>query len=60
MEISALFAVGMLRGVQVVALLLVSDQFSHGGWKAGFFHPRLIETERLIAQMTIAWFGSGV
>jgi uridine phosphorylase len=55
MEISALFAVGMMRRVQVVALLLVSDQFSREGWTVGFFHPRLLERERLIAQMMIAW-----
>jgi purine-nucleoside phosphorylase len=57
METAALFAVGAVRRVSVVGLLLVSDQFSQGAWTPGFFHPVLLERERLMNGMLLEWVG---
>ncbi len=57
MEISALFAVGALRRVGVVALLLVSDCFSCGRWTPGFFDPLVVEKERDISAVILDWVG---
>jgi len=55
MEISALFAVGAVRKVGVVALLLVSDHFSRSHWTPGFFDPLVAEKERVINGMVLDW-----
>jgi len=57
MEVSGLFAVGAARMVEIVALLLVSDQFSSDAWTAGFFHPLLVERERQLIELLPAWIG---
>jgi purine-nucleoside phosphorylase len=40
MECSALFTLGAFRGVEVAALLVVSDDLSSFTWKPGFKDPR--------------------
>jgi len=60
MEMSGVFAVGAARMVEIVALLLVSDQFSRHGWTAGFLHPLLLERERVVIQLIAAWIEQGV
>ncbi len=42
MECSALFTVGGFRGVEVAALLVVSDDLSSLTWRPGFKDPRFI------------------
>ncbi len=59
MEMSALFALGAVRTVGVVALLLVSDHFFHKSWTPGFFHPRLLEREGLVAGIILDWMKEG-
>ncbi len=55
MEISALFAVGVVRKVGVVAMLLVSDHFSRSHWTPGFFDPLVLEKERVINGVVLDW-----
>ncbi len=59
MEMSAVFAVGAVRSVGVVALLLVSDLFSRGAWTPGFSHPLLVKRERVITEILLEWMGEG-
>jgi hypothetical protein len=42
METSALFTVGGCRGIEVAALLVVSDDLSSLTWRPGFKDPRFI------------------
>jgi purine-nucleoside phosphorylase len=42
MECSALFTVGGFRGIDVAALLVVSDDLSSLTWRPGFKDPRFI------------------
>jgi purine-nucleoside phosphorylase len=42
MECSALFTVGGFRGIEVAALLVVSDDLSSLTWRPGFKDPRFI------------------
>jgi uridine phosphorylase len=49
MEMSAVFALGMARGISVGAILLVSDCLSETGWDIGFYSPALKSaSERVI------------
>jgi len=59
MEMSALFAAGAILRVGVVGLLLVSDQLSNDAWTPGFFHPRLLEMERVINNIIMEWVEAG-
>ena len=59
MEMSALFAAGAILRVGVVGLLLVSDQLSNDAWTPGFFHPRLLEMERVINNIILEWVEAG-
>jgi uridine phosphorylase len=55
MEVSALFAVGAAREVEVVAVLLVSDDFQGDVWRPGFFDPLLVERERSLVEVITTW-----
>ncbi len=41
MEMAAAFAFGRARGISIGAVLLVSDEVREGGWRTGFFSPRI-------------------
>jgi len=47
MECSALFTVGGFRGIEVAALLVVSDDLSSLTWRPGFKDPRFIRGREL-------------
>ena len=55
METAALYAVGAVRKVPVVCLLLVSDLFSCGVWTPGFFDSVLVEREYVLAGALVEW-----
>lgn len=44
METAALFTVGAYRRVEVVALLVISDELSGPRWRHGFRDPRFLQT----------------
>jgi purine-nucleoside phosphorylase len=46
METSALFTVSTFRGVEAVALLIVSDDLSQLSWRHGFRNPRFLEARK--------------
>jgi uridine phosphorylase len=46
MELSALFAFGMARGVAVGGVLVVTDELTPESWHPHFFSPRLIQGAR--------------
>ena len=49
MEMAAVFAFGMARGVSVGAVLIASDRVREEGWRIDFFSPRVQSTrERVI------------
>jgi uridine phosphorylase len=60
MEMSALFAVGAVRGVGVLGLLLVSDQFCRSAWRPGFLHPVLMERENVVTGILVEWLKQGM
>jgi uridine phosphorylase len=51
MECSALFTVGGFRGVEVAALLVVSDDLSSLTWRPGFKDPRFIRGREAAANV---------
>ena len=51
METSALFTVGRYRGVQVAALLVVSDELSTFRWRHGFKDPRLKQQRKVACEV---------
>ncbi|MBW2369080.1 MAG: nucleoside phosphorylase, partial [Deltaproteobacteria bacterium] len=50
MEASALFTVGRFRGVDVGAVMVVSDNLSTDTWQTGFKDPRFLEARRAVHQ----------
>jgi purine-nucleoside phosphorylase len=46
MEASALFTIAMYRGIELAALLVVSDELFDLTWRTGFTRPRFIATLR--------------
>jgi len=46
MEMSAVFALGMVRDISVGAVLIVSDELKEAEWKAGFFSPEIKTTRK--------------
>jgi len=46
MEMSAVFALGMMRGISVGAILIVSDELSGEEWRIGFFSPEVKVTRK--------------
>jgi len=49
MEMSAAFAIGMVRGISIGSILIVSDEIREAEWNIGFFSPTLKATrERVI------------
>lgn len=53
MEISALFAVGIDRGIEVGGVLVVSDELSEGRWYPRFFSLQLIRGIRRARRMVV-------
>ena len=53
MELSALFAFGMARGVAVGGILVVSDELSPADWRPRFFSPRLIHGARRARKVVV-------
>jgi uridine phosphorylase len=51
MELSALFAVGRFRNVEVGGLLLVSDERHGCEWRRGFSSPRFKEARRMAVEV---------
>jgi uridine phosphorylase len=50
METSALYTVGAFRGIEVAALLVVSDDLSQLKWRHGFQEARFLEARKKLAQ----------
>jgi uridine phosphorylase len=50
METSAFFTVGTFRGIEAVAILIVSDDLSNLTWRHGFREPRFLEARRRVSQ----------
>jgi uridine phosphorylase len=48
MEMSAAFALGMIRNISVGGVLIVSDELRKEGWKAGFFSPEIKATRKKV------------
>jgi uridine phosphorylase len=55
METSALFTVGAFRGIEVVSLLIVSDDLSGLTWRHGFREPRFLEARQRMARLLLRW-----
>lgn len=54
MEVSALFSAGRFRGVDVCALLVVSDELSpSGGWTPGFGDDRFKQSRRAVCNLIV-------
>lgn len=51
MELSALFAVGRFRDVEVGGLLVVSDELHDGKWRRGFSRPEFKQARRVAAEV---------
>lgn len=51
MELSALFTVGRFRGIQVGAVLVVSDELTTLSWKPGFKDARFSRTRKMIIEV---------
>jgi purine-nucleoside phosphorylase len=51
MELSALFAVGGLRNVEVGGLLLVSDERHMSEWRRGFSRPAFTQARRMAVEV---------
>lgn len=58
METSALFTVGAFRGIEVTALLIVSDDLSGMTWRHGFREPRFIQARARMARLLQRWVNS--
>ena len=50
METSAVFTVSAFRGIEVAALLIVSDDLSKMTWRHGFREPRFLEARKQVSQ----------
>ena len=53
MELAALFAFGMAKGVAVGGLLVVTDELSSGRWRPRFFSPQLIRGVRRVRKVVV-------
>jgi uridine phosphorylase len=53
MEMSALFKVGIFRGVQVAGLLVVSDELGSLKWSPGFRSPKFKQARTLAARIIL-------
>ena len=51
MELSALFSAGRYRGVDVAAVLVVSDEVSTFTWRPGFRDKRFIKSRKAVAEV---------
>jgi uridine phosphorylase len=51
MELSALFAVGRFRDVEVGGLLIVSDELHDGKWRRGFSRPEFKQARRVASEV---------
>ena len=60
METSALFTVGTFRGIEMAALLIVSDDLSGTTWRHGFREPRFLEARKKAAQFLSEWVTGGI
>jgi nucleoside phosphorylase len=54
MEVSALFSAADFLGVQMAAVLVVSDSLAGGQWRPGFSSPRFLQTRKALG----AWIGA--
>jgi uridine phosphorylase len=50
MEMSAVFALGVVKGISVGSILIVSDEVKETGWKVGFFSPDLKATRKNVIE----------
>jgi uridine phosphorylase len=55
METSALFTVGAFRGIEIAALLIVSDDLSDLTWRHGFREPRFLQARKKAARLLCRW-----
>jgi uridine phosphorylase len=55
METSALFTVGAFRGIEIAALLIVSDDLSGMTWRHGFREPRFVQARKKVARLLCCW-----
>ena len=55
METSALFTVGAFRGIEVVSLLIVSDDLSGLTWRHGFREPSFLQARQRMARLLQRW-----
>jgi uridine phosphorylase len=55
METSALFTVGAFRGIEIAALLIVSDDLSGMTWRHGFREPRFLQARMQTARLLYRW-----
>lgn len=51
MEVSALFSAGRYRQIEVVAVLVVSDEVSTFAWQPGFKDKRFIKSRKAVAEV---------
>ncbi|RPI99649.1 MAG: phosphorylase, partial [Deltaproteobacteria bacterium] len=58
MEMSAVFALGMVRNISIGSVLIVSDELREKGWKAGFFSPEVKSARKKVIKKLRAVIGS--
>ena len=51
MEVSALWSVARFRGVDLGAILVVSDELSTGSWRPGFKQERFVRARQDACQV---------
>ena len=58
MEISALYAVALFRGVDLAGILVVSDELSSLNWRPGFKHDRFVQSRKTACRLVKELLGS--